>query len=64
MRMLRVDLRCACSFWRLVCLAFFGAFAAGAVYENYGKEITSFFQTATAMIKVCIKHLIKAFQLQ
>ncbi|EIE20701.1 hypothetical protein COCSUDRAFT_54200 [Coccomyxa subellipsoidea C-169] len=39
------------SFWRLVSLAFFGAFAAGAVYETYGKEITSFLQTATTQIK-------------
>lgn len=40
------------SIWRLVCLAFFGAFAAGAIYEAYGLQITSFIQTAVPAVKV------------
>ncbi|BDA42223.1 probable reticulon-like protein B18 [Coccomyxa sp. Obi] len=39
------------SIWRLVCLTFFGAFAAGAAYENYGTQINSFIQTGTNIIK-------------
>ena len=31
---------CICSMWRLICLAFFGAFAWGVTWETYGAQIS------------------------
>ena len=41
-----------CSMWRLLCIAFYGAFACGAASEAYGPRITSAAQTASKQFKV------------
>lgn len=40
------------SMWRMVCIAFFGAFAWGAASEVYGAQIIAACKTATKAVQV------------
>ncbi len=41
-----------CSMWRLICLAFFGAFAWGMAWETYGARISEHTAKFISAVKV------------
>ena len=50
------------SMWRLVCIAFFGAFAWGAASEVYGPQIMSACQRALKAVTVRLVFCARSFQ--
>ena len=49
-----------CSMWRLICLAFFGAFAWGVTWDMYGVQISSHVHKAIDALQArlsCCRHL-------